>query len=263
MVKIRLRRIGAKKQPSYRVVVADSRAPRDGRFIETIGHYNPRTEPPTVVIFEDRALYWLSVGAQPSEPVARFFDKLGLPAKLAQVHGGAAIEAVAAPRPKPRAAAEPAVAKRPGPARAPVTEAAEAGEAAQAAAAAEAPEAIEPEEPPPAAEVPAAQEQVAEAARSVSEAAAPPQEMPAAAPASAKAPAKARAGRAAKAPALADLGLSPRVLKALEADGIETTPQLVAKLGEGQDALLSLSGIGAKAVEEIVEKLGEHGVGVS
>ena len=77
MVKIRLRRVGAKKQPSYRVVVTDSRAPRDGRFIETIGHYNPRTDPPTVVIKEDRALYWLSVGAQPSDAVARFLEKLG------------------------------------------------------------------------------------------------------------------------------------------------------------------------------------------
>ena len=86
MVRIRLRRVGAKKQPTYRLVVADSRSPRDGRFIETIGHYNPRTNPPAVVIHEDRALYWLSVGAQPSDPVARFFDKLGLSAKLKDVH---------------------------------------------------------------------------------------------------------------------------------------------------------------------------------
>ena len=69
MVKIRLRRTGAKKQPSYRVVVADSRSPRDGRFIEIIGHYNPRTEPATINIQEDRALYGLSVGAQMSDPV--------------------------------------------------------------------------------------------------------------------------------------------------------------------------------------------------
>ncbi len=95
MVRIRLRRVGAKKQPSYRVVVADKRSPRDGRFIETIGHYNPRTEPPTVVIKEDRALYWLSVGAQPSGAVERFFRNLGLGDKLKQVHAGADIADVA------------------------------------------------------------------------------------------------------------------------------------------------------------------------
>ncbi|TEU17287.1 MAG: 30S ribosomal protein S16, partial [Anaerolineales bacterium] len=69
MVRIRLCRVGAKKQPSYRVVVADQRAPRDGRFIEIIGHYNPRTDPPTMVIKEERALLWLARGAQPSEAV--------------------------------------------------------------------------------------------------------------------------------------------------------------------------------------------------
>ena len=78
MVKIRLRRVGAKKQPSYRVVVADSRSPRDGRFFETIGFYNPRTEPQTVEIKEDRALYWLSQGAQPSETVASMIRKAGI-----------------------------------------------------------------------------------------------------------------------------------------------------------------------------------------
>lgn len=94
MVKIRLRRVGAKKQPSYRVVVTDSRAARDSRFLEVIGHYNPRTDPPTVVIKEQRALYWLGVGAQPTDPVRRFFDKLGLPAKLKEQHaGGAAVTA--------------------------------------------------------------------------------------------------------------------------------------------------------------------------
>jgi len=88
MVKIRLRRVGAKKQASYRVVVTDSRAARDSRFIEVIGHYNPRTDPPTVSIKEDRALYWLDVGAQPTESVDRFFDKMGLPEKLKQQRTG-------------------------------------------------------------------------------------------------------------------------------------------------------------------------------
>jgi small subunit ribosomal protein S16 len=70
-VKIRLRRMGAKKRPSYRVVVADSRSPRDGRFIETIGTYNPLTDPPTTKVDADKARYWLSHGAQPTEAVAR------------------------------------------------------------------------------------------------------------------------------------------------------------------------------------------------
>lgn len=78
MVRIRLMRVGAKKQPSYRVVVADQRSPRDGRFIETIGHYNPRTDPPTVEVNAERALYWLRQGAQPSKPVARLLDKVGV-----------------------------------------------------------------------------------------------------------------------------------------------------------------------------------------
>jgi small subunit ribosomal protein S16 len=78
MVRIRFRRMGAKRQPSYRMVVANSESPRDGRFIETIGHYNPRTDPPTIDIQEDRALYWLSVGAQPSDAVRRMLDKRGL-----------------------------------------------------------------------------------------------------------------------------------------------------------------------------------------
>ena len=71
MVRIRLKRVGKKKQPSYRVVIADSRSPRDGRIIESIGHYHPRQEPSEVVIDSDRAVYWLSQGAQPSQAVAK------------------------------------------------------------------------------------------------------------------------------------------------------------------------------------------------
>jgi small subunit ribosomal protein S16 len=78
MVKIRLRRMGAKKQPTYRFVVADDRSPRDGRFIEILGHYNPRTEPKTVVVNQDKAREWLAKGAQPSDPVRRLFAELGL-----------------------------------------------------------------------------------------------------------------------------------------------------------------------------------------
>ena len=78
MVKIRLRRMGAKKQPTYRFVVADSRSPRDGRFIEIVGHYNPRTEPKTVVVDEEKVKAWLGKGAQPSEPVRRLLAERGL-----------------------------------------------------------------------------------------------------------------------------------------------------------------------------------------
>jgi len=87
MVRIRLARVGAKKKPSYRVVVADSRAPRDGRFIERIGFYNPLTDPPTIHIDEERALYWLSKGAQPSEPVERMLKKLGIWDKFLESKG--------------------------------------------------------------------------------------------------------------------------------------------------------------------------------
>lgn len=68
MVRIRLRRIGLKKQPSYRIVVADSEAPRNGRYIEIIGFYNPRTEPETIELDEERALHWLKVAPSPAIP---------------------------------------------------------------------------------------------------------------------------------------------------------------------------------------------------
>jgi small subunit ribosomal protein S16 len=71
MVKIRLMRVGKKKQPSFRVVVADSRSPRDGRIIETIGNYQPREDPSVITIDNERALHWLQRGAQPSDPVRK------------------------------------------------------------------------------------------------------------------------------------------------------------------------------------------------
>lgn len=77
MLRMRLRRVGAKHQPSYRIVVADSRAARDGAFVEQIGHYNPRTDPPTIVLDEEKALKWLRVGAQPSDAVGHMLKKLG------------------------------------------------------------------------------------------------------------------------------------------------------------------------------------------
>ncbi|MBQ9842238.1 MAG: 30S ribosomal protein S16 [Clostridia bacterium] len=77
-VKIRLRRTGAKKAPSYRVVVADSRYPRDGRFIEEIGYYNPLTEPSTIKIDLDKAKNWIANGAQPTDTVKVLLKKAGL-----------------------------------------------------------------------------------------------------------------------------------------------------------------------------------------
>ncbi|MHB1687457.1 MAG: 30S ribosomal protein S16 [Ignavibacteriaceae bacterium] len=77
-VKLRLRRMGKKKQPIYKVVAADSRSPRDGKFIESIGLYNPLTNPSTLEIKEDRALYWLSVGAQPTDTVKSLLRQKGI-----------------------------------------------------------------------------------------------------------------------------------------------------------------------------------------
>ena len=84
-VRIRLTRVGATKQPTYRVVVADARSARDSRAIETIGHYNPRTEPIELNIDADKAKAWIAKGAQPSDTVARLLRSAGvLPAKKQQ-----------------------------------------------------------------------------------------------------------------------------------------------------------------------------------
>jgi small subunit ribosomal protein S16 len=77
-VRIRLTRVGAKKQPSYRVVVADARSARDSRAIETLGHYNPRTEPIEFNVDADKAKAWLDKGAQPSDTVVRLFKQAGI-----------------------------------------------------------------------------------------------------------------------------------------------------------------------------------------
>jgi small subunit ribosomal protein S16 len=130
MVKIRLRRMGAKKQPTYRFVVCDAKSPRDGAFIEILGHYNPRTDPKTVVVNEEKVKQWLAKGAQPSDPVRRLFAELGLVPR-----GFVPPKKVVAPPPE---AAAPA---------APVAAAAQAAPvaAAPAAAAEAAPEAAAPE----------------------------------------------------------------------------------------------------------------------
>lgn len=96
MVRIRLTRVGLKRQPSYRIVVMESERKRDGRYIEKIGFYNPRTQPETVLIDEARALYWLSVGAQPSEPVAHMLERRGTYERLKRLRAGETLEALAA-----------------------------------------------------------------------------------------------------------------------------------------------------------------------
>ncbi|BCX02378.1 MAG: hypothetical protein KatS3mg053_0316 [Candidatus Roseilinea sp.] len=96
MVRIRLRRMGSKKQPTYRIVVCDKEAPRDGAFIEVIGTYNPRTEPETVMVQEDRAFYWMKVGAQPSEAVQQLFRKTGTTARFERLKKGESPEVLLA-----------------------------------------------------------------------------------------------------------------------------------------------------------------------
>ena len=87
MVKIRLKRMGANKKPFYRVVVADSRAPRDGKFIEEIGYYNPMTDPADIKIDEEKAQKWLGTGAQPTDTVKKLFQKSGILQKAVKPMG--------------------------------------------------------------------------------------------------------------------------------------------------------------------------------
>lgn len=96
MVRIRLRRMGLKKQPSYRIVVADQRSARTGGFIEAIGSHNPRTQPSTDIIEEGRALYWLSVGAQPTEAIVSIFKRTGTMERFERLKKGESLEALVA-----------------------------------------------------------------------------------------------------------------------------------------------------------------------
>ena len=96
MVRIRLRRMGSKHQALYRIVVADKESPRDGAFIEIIGTYNPRTQPETVTLQEDRALYWMKVGAQPSDSVLQLFRKTGTTSRFDRLKKGEASEVLIA-----------------------------------------------------------------------------------------------------------------------------------------------------------------------
>jgi len=96
MVRIRLRRTGSTHQPSYRIVVADREAPRDGRYLEIIGFYNPRTEPSTLQVQEDRAYDWMNKGAQPSDSVTQLFKSIGLLERYARLKKGEALETLLA-----------------------------------------------------------------------------------------------------------------------------------------------------------------------
>jgi small subunit ribosomal protein S16 len=136
VLKLRLRRMGAKRQPSYRIVVAESRSPRDGRFIETVGIYNPKTQPMTLRVDSERAKYWLERGAQPTDTVRSLLVRVGavegriskegiaegyvteVPSRgttpeVMQAHGATAESAAAAAAParKPKAAATAAPAE--------------------------------------------------------------------------------------------------------------------------------------------------------
>ena len=118
MVRIRLRRVGLKKQPSYRIVITDQPNARNGEYLENIGFHNPRTEPPTDELDEARALYWLSVGAQPSEAVMYILKRTGTWERFERLRKGETIEALAAEAAAAKAAAAPVSPKtrRPAPA---------------------------------------------------------------------------------------------------------------------------------------------------
>jgi small subunit ribosomal protein S16 len=96
MVRIRLRRVGAKKQPSYRIVAADIEHPRDGRFLEILGFYNPRTQPETIELHEDRIYDWISKGAQPSGSVSKLFKTSGLMDRFVRYKAGESLETLLA-----------------------------------------------------------------------------------------------------------------------------------------------------------------------
>lgn len=107
MVRIRFRRVGGKKQPSYRLVVADQRSARNGGIIEAIGYHNPRTQPSTDIVDEARVLHWLSVGAQPSESVVYMLNRTGTLARYERLKAGESMEALVAEAEAARAAAAP------------------------------------------------------------------------------------------------------------------------------------------------------------
>jgi len=112
-VKIRLMRVGKKKQPTYRVVVADGRSPRDGRFIEIIGQYEPREEPSVVKIDGERALHWLRRGAQPTETAAKLLEVSGVWEEYTRTAGKEAAAKPKAKAPKAKTVKETPAAEQP------------------------------------------------------------------------------------------------------------------------------------------------------
>lgn len=110
MLRIRLRRVGLKKQPSYRMVIAENEWPRDGRFLEIVGRYNPRTHPETVEVNEERMYHWLKNGARPTESVAQLLTKQGTMGRFERVQKGEDLQAVLT---EAQAAAETARANTP------------------------------------------------------------------------------------------------------------------------------------------------------
>lgn len=96
MVRIRLRRVGLKHQPTYRIIAADKESPRDGRFLEILGFYNPRTEPSTIQVKEDRLFDWLSKGAQPSESVEKLLTSTGTMERYKRFKAGEAVDTLLA-----------------------------------------------------------------------------------------------------------------------------------------------------------------------
>ena len=96
MVRIRLRRIGAKGQPSYRIIAADKESPRDGRFLEILGFYNPRTQPATIQLKEDRIYEWMNQGAQPSESVEQVLRSAGFFERYERLKKGESVETLLA-----------------------------------------------------------------------------------------------------------------------------------------------------------------------
>ena len=133
MLRIRLTRVGKKKQPAYRLIVTDSRSPRDGAFLKIIGHYNPLTDPVTLVVKEDEAVHWLEKGAKPSETAAKLLTRIGVMERAGRQpvrYEGKAIppapkkEAKASAPPEPKAAPAKATAEPEAEAKAPATAAA-------------------------------------------------------------------------------------------------------------------------------------------
>lgn len=96
MVRLRLRKVGSKAQQSFRIVAAEREHPRDGRFLENLGYYNPRTDPATIDLDEARVYHWLKNGAQPSESVVKLFRVTGTLARYERFKGGEAMETLAA-----------------------------------------------------------------------------------------------------------------------------------------------------------------------